>query len=191
MTGRAPGADRVAGRLEARIVGPEIEAPQDGPHRPLALPQGEVDPRLVEEEIGVGPRLAERLLAEDHAEVRVPLDEDERHAVPGHEARIARGAPVRALERLVRGAEVAGGEGRPPRLEGGRRGLRGVLERNGTHRFRSCRIRRPSRVRCSSTSWMVFETPAMRGARPPVATILGVKPSSSDIREQTPSTSPT
>jgi hypothetical protein len=121
------------------VVGPELEAAVHGADGPLALVERQVHPGLVEQEIGVRTGAPERLIAHEHAQVAVPLDQDERQAVPGHVARVARVPPVGPLERHVGGGGVAAQEGRDPLLERPLRApLAGALlgHRGQPHAFR-------------------------------------------------------
>ena len=73
----------------------------------------------------------------------------------------------------------------------GRQGAVPAGAARSRHAFISWMSRRPSRVRCSSTSAMAFESPATSGASPPVATTRAGNGSSACMRSQMPSTSPT
>ena len=98
---RAPSPPEAVARvLQPGVLGPELQAALDGADGPLALVERQVDAGLVQQEVRVGAGAAQRLVAEDHAQVAVPLDEDQREPVPGHVPGIARILAVGPLEGL-------------------------------------------------------------------------------------------
>ena len=190
-----PRAQRLALRGELGVPRVEGQPALEGANRPDALPQRHGHPRLVDDQLRLGPSVANRPVHQDHAQVGVLLDQHQREPVPGLDARVGRGPAIGLAEHLVGALPVPRAKAAQSLLEGGRRLRRkGALRRlsgRRAHAFISWMSRRPSRVRCSSTSAMAFDSPATSGASPPVATTRAGKASSACMRSQMPSTSPT